>query len=78
MPIVVLNADERAALNEPNEGQGGFQTLFTRLQGTVQPNGELQLSDVDVEQINRHRRYGGGGWQARLNAIFNRTLGPLE
>ena len=78
MPTVQLNVDERAALNEPNEGQGGFQTLFARLRDAVQPNGELELSDADVAEINRHRLYGGGGWQARLNRIFERTLGPPE
>lgn len=79
MPTIMLNADERTALNEPVEGQGGFQTLLTRLQSRLQPTGELELCDEDVETIRRYRReYGGGGWQERLDRIFARTLGPFE
>ena len=76
MRTVILNDDEIAALNEPIAGQGGFQTLLLRLRNEVQPTGELQLSDADVDTIRRYRReYGGGGWQERLDRIFGRTLG---
>ena len=79
MPTITLNEDERTALNEPIEGQGGFQTLLTRLQNGLQPTGELELSDEDVDTIRRYRHeYGAGGWQERLDRIFARALGPFE
>ena len=78
MPTVILNDDERTALNEPIAGQGGFQTLLLRFRDEVQSTGELQLSDADVDTIRRYRNeYGGGGWQERLDRIFGRTLGPF-
>ena len=79
MPTVLLNEDEMATLNERIAGQGGFQTLLARFREEAQPNGELELSDADVDTIRRYRRkYGGGGWQERLDRIFGRPLGPLE
>ncbi|MYN64030.1 MAG: aspartyl-tRNA synthetase [Acidobacteria bacterium] len=78
MPTITLNADERAALNDPLTGQGGFQTLLERLHAAVQPNGELELTDADVATIRQYRtEYGSGGWQERLDRIFARTLGPF-
>jgi len=59
VPTINLNADERAALNEPLAGQGGFQTLLKRLRSAVQPNGELELTDSDVATIRQYRtEYG--------------------
>lgn len=78
MPTITLNADERAALNVPPAGQGGFQTLLRRLRAVVQPNGELELTDADVATIRQYRtEYGDGGWQERIDRIFARTLGPF-
>ena len=78
MPTVILNDDERIALNEPIAGQGGFQALLLRFQDEVQSTGELQLSDADADTIRRYRNeYGAGGWQERLDRIFGRTLGPF-
>ena len=79
MPTVILNDDERAALSDPITGLGGFQTLLTRFRNELRPNGELDVSDNDIETIRRYRReYGAGGWQERLDRIFGRTLGPFE
>ena len=78
MPTINLNSDETAALNEPLAGQGGFQTLLTRLRDALQPTGELDLTPADVDTIRQYRTdYGGGGWQERLDRIFARTLGPF-
>ena len=78
VPTITLNADERAALNEPLAGEGGFQPLLRRLRAALQPNGELELTDVDVATIRQYRtEYGAGGWQERLDRIFARTLGPF-
>ena len=79
MPTVTLNQDETTALNEPVAGQGGFQTLLARLREELQPTGELDVGDEYVKKIRRYRRkYGGGGWQDRIDRIFARTLGPFE
>ena len=79
MPTVILNEAERATLNEPSTGQGGFQGLLARFRRELQPTGELELSDGDVNTIRRYRHeYGEGGWQDLLDRIFGRTLGPLE
>ena len=78
VPTINLSPEERAALNEPVAGQGGFQTLLARLRDAVQPTGDLELTDGDVDTIRQYRTdYGGGGWQERLDRIFARTLGPF-
>ena len=78
MPTINLNPEERAALNEPVAGQGGFQTLLARLRDAAQPTGELQLTAADIDTIRQYRTdYVGGGWQERLDRIFARTLGPF-
>lgn len=59
------------------EKDGGWQGLLVGLQKRLnKTTGHLTLTTQDVEQIQRYAfRYQRGGWQARLNGIFGRTLG---
>lgn len=79
MPIITLNQDEVALLNEPITGRGGFQSLLATFRQKVQPGGELELTDEEIAKIRQYRNeYGDGGWQERLDKIFGRTLGSPE
>lgn len=75
---ITLNAAEAETLMQHIEGNGGWQSLFRRLQDGYDPkSGAIQVSDDDVEKIrNYFNEYGDGGWQGRLKRIFRRTLGP--
>jgi site-specific DNA-methyltransferase (adenine-specific) len=78
---VTLNADEIQELlkQDPDtERDGGWQGLLVSLQKrTNKTTGHLTLTADDLEQIQRYAfHYKRGGWQARLLAIFGRTLGP--
>ena len=60
---------------EPVRGQGGFQTLFRRLQDGVNPATRvIEVSDVDLGRIVRHISYRPGGFEDRLSDIFGRSL----
>jgi len=75
---ITLNEDELQTLNEPFEGQGGFQGLLNELIENVGDNETLILSDEMIERINRYyRQYGTGGFQSRLERIFG-NHGILE
>jgi len=72
---IQLNAGEIAELMRPVEVGGGFQGLIRRLQNQLK--GQLTLDDDDLEVISRYAfDYGNGGYEQRLRAIFERTLGP--
>ena len=60
------------------EKDGGWQGLMVGLQKrTNKTTGHLTLLAADIEQIRRYAfRYGNGGWENRLIAIFGRHLGP--
>jgi site-specific DNA-methyltransferase (adenine-specific) len=78
---VTLNHDEIQELlkQDPDtEHDGGWQGLLVGLQKrTNKTAGHLTLTATDLEQIQRYAfHYKRGGWQARLLAIFGRTLGP--
>lgn len=70
--------DELIRQDPKTKGDGGFQSLMVRLQGSLdRTSGKLPLSAADLEQISRYAfNYKNGGWQTRLMAIFSRTLGP--
>lgn len=76
--VIPLSSDERAELFREDGAQtgGGFQNLIRKLR--AQTTGSvLTLYLADLERIPRYAfDYRGGGWQLRLQAIFQRTLGP--
>lgn len=75
---IKLTAAEVQTLMQHVEGQGGWQSLFRRLQDGYDPKtGEVKISDEDAERLRGYcNEYGDGGWQGRLRQIFRRTLGP--
>ncbi len=60
------------------EHEGGWQSLLVGLQKrTNKTTGHLTLTAADLDQIQRYAfRYKRGGWQARLQTLLGRTLGP--
>lgn len=75
MTITVnLNAAERTALMRPLNGQGGFQAFGRSLQGKLQANGDIELTDAQLGRILRHISYRPGGFEDRLEAAFGRSL----
>lgn len=79
--IVVLDRDEIAKLDRQlasTARDGGFQAFIIRLQEKLRRGTqELILTDDELEEIQRYAfDYNQGGWQQRLLAIFERTLGP--
>ena len=77
MITITLNAAEAVLLNTPDQGQGGFQALMSKLQSQYEPTtGELRLDDSDLERIPRYAfDYGNGGWENRLVGALGRGLG---
>jgi hypothetical protein len=81
---VFLSPDEIAELFRGDGARtgGGFQNLIRKLRTQVGHYGvrtwaSITLYPEDLERIPRYAfDYKGGGWQARLIAIFGRTLGP--
>ena len=75
---VNLNPAEREVLFRQRPGRsGGFQCLMLKLQSNITANGDLHLDDDDLERIPRYAfDYGGGGWEDRMKAIFERHLSP--
>lgn len=75
---IMLTPTEVTTLMQHVEGQGGWQSLFRRLQGGYNPKtGEITISTGDVERLRGYcNEYGDGGWQGRLRQTFRRTLGP--
>jgi len=79
--IVRLNPSEIAELDRqaPNtKANGGWQNLLVTLQCLVDRQiGRLVLTSTLVERIQTYAfNYRKGGWQARLQRICGRTLGP--
>ena len=74
---IKLTATEVQAPMQHVAGQGGWQSLFRRLQGGFDPRtGEITVSPADVEKLREYcNEYGDGGWQGHLRQIFRRTLG---
>jgi hypothetical protein len=78
---VKLNAQEIAALDrqDPNTlANGGFQRFLVNQQRKLnRETGEIDLDDSDLDKIRRYAfKYGNGGWERRLIAIYGRSLGP--
>jgi hypothetical protein len=77
---VTLNRSEIVLLDlqDPaTENKGGFQSLMVKLQRQLdRDTNEILLDDNDLARIPRYAfKYQNGGWQNRLEGIFNRTLG---
>lgn len=72
-----LNPAEVAELNKPVNGQGGYQTLFQKLQPLIKRNGSITLDDETLGRIIRMCAYGSGGFQGRLRAAFRRSVRGL-
>jgi len=79
MKTVQLTSDEIEILNRQDpetKRDGGWQSLLVRLRHNVDENGNITLTDQDLERIARCAfDYGNGGWEARLTGVFGRTLG---
>ncbi len=80
---VILNRAEIQELlmqNPAIEKAGGWQSLMVSLQKrTNKTTGHLTLTKADLEQIQRYAsRYGSGGGEKRLVAIFERHLGHIS
>ena len=70
---------ELLMLQDPlTRSDGGFQSLMVKLRGQLDSaTNRLRLDDDDLERIPRYAYcYKSGGWQSRLEGIFERTLGP--
>ena len=79
--VVHLTEDEIAELDRQGlgtKGDGGFQGLLVGFRTRLdRETGELSLNDEDLKNIPRHAfDYKNGGWQRRLERIFQRELGP--
>ena len=78
---IFLNPDEMRVLTKQDPAtasDGGWQSFLVRLQrNTNSTTGELNLTDEDIQQIQRYAfDYGKGGWEDRLKELFGRHLGP--
>jgi hypothetical protein len=81
MITVTLTAGELAVFDRQppsTKGNGGWQRLMVGLQEKVNRSTRtLTLTGSDIERIRRYAlSYGNGGWENRLRAVFQRTLGP--
>lgn len=72
------NEIEELLKQDPSTAKdGGFQSLLVKLQGKLnRTTGFIHLDDDDLTRIPQYAfKYGNGGWETRLKAIFERTLG---
>ena len=75
---IVLSASEMQCLQEPVNGEGGFQMLLRGFQEKLQDNGTLDLSADELEKIRRYAHdYKSGGYENKLKAIFEKHYGIL-
>lgn len=70
--INVLDRQDPSTAND-----GGYQSFLVQLQQKLNRTANsLDLDKSDLERIPRYAfEYGQGGWEERLKAIFERTLG---
>jgi hypothetical protein len=78
---VTLTPEESEVLfrqDPESKNDGGFQAFLVSLQErTDRTSGTLILTDEDLQKIPRYAfKYKDGGWEKRLRAIFQRSLGP--
>ena len=81
MNLLLSNAETASLFKQAaaTEGDGGWQSLIVGLQKKCnRPTGAISLTARDRERIRRYAfKYGNGGWESRLVAIFGHHLGPL-
>lgn len=74
-----LTQSEQAEIQKSLNGQGGYQTLLSELQGQLKSNGTLTIDDEQLGRIVRMCCYGSGGFQGRLKAAFrNHVRGLMD
>ncbi len=74
--IIELTDEEILIVNKPIKGNGGFQSLLTGLQKSLVGR-QLHISYANWKRVLRYaRRYGGGGFQNRLEPIINAANRP--
>ena len=79
-PSVVFNLNEieEGALLKILKGQGGYQSLITRLRRRFNSQTkDLLLSDADMRAIVRYINYSQGGYQNDLRLIFKRSFAMI-
>jgi len=81
MIIAILTPEEREILfkqDPATKNDGGWQRLLVTLQElTDDETGETSIPPVILRRLHRYAFfYGNGGWEDRLRAIFERSLGP--
>lgn len=71
--LIKLNQTQIKELLKKNNGSGGFQSLIKTLQSNVDTtNQTLKLNRDTLEKILRYADdYKNGGWQSRLDKIFD-------
>jgi len=71
-----LSPKEVRALLLPLNGEGGFQSFGKTLQGLLQEDGSITLTDEQVGRVFRLARYakGDGGFEGRMRTAFGRSL----
>ncbi|MBI3945522.1 MAG: hypothetical protein HY321_06370 [Armatimonadetes bacterium] len=70
---VRLTDREKDFLTKPVRGQGGYQSLLRRLQGSIIDD-VLALTTTDAERLIRSAQsYGEGGFQRRLRPIVEKV-----
>lgn len=77
MITIFLNKTEIELLQmeDGTRNRGGFPE-FCRALSVRLRDGSLEILDAEVDRIERYATgYGEGGWNQRMNRIFNRTLG---
>lgn len=77
---ITLSEKQLSTLLRPARGQGGYQAFLEKLKHQVDLGSRLLcLSADDLEKLQRYvRRYGGGGWQARLRGIFGALWSAMK
>ena len=70
--VIELTEDELMDLQRPIKGNGGFQSLFRRIQKNID-GVELSLDAKLVKSIVSYaRNYGRGGYQDRLENVLSK------
>lgn len=72
-----LTPDQRAEIDKPVNGSGGYQTLLRHLQKFINSKNNLTVDDQLLGQIVRMCAYGSGGFQGRLRAAFRTHIRDL-
>tara|TARA_Y100001954_G_C15648904_1_gene521618 strand:+ start:206 stop:511 length:306 start_codon:yes stop_codon:yes gene_type:complete len=75
--VIELSDEQIDAVKEGNtEGEGGFQSLISSLQGNLdEDEGTLTLDEEQQERVPRYAKdYGQGGWEDQLTEMVGEEL----